>query len=395
MKILDMLLRRKQTDAVTSNPNVDQPSIITSMSIVNNDLLEKLARKDPIAHRLTYIVAQDVVENWFDIVNEKGEILEELNKEAQKFSNTFGLMEILTEWLANSYWSGWSILIDWAKVRNFNPRKRFQTFHINNTEIIPDSLGDPDFYRITREMGTTYSILNVPHKAVFHLTTDKAGDNQWERDSHLKSVYFEVVVLSNMRYNTDRLFNRNSSGFPTISSDDEMEDQEISDWQQTFKYWNTLGGILLPNGRKLEFASDKGKLLDPNVYFKPLIESISAGTGYPSSILTGAPQGARASAQYDQTNYYKIVTGLQGKFTPSVRNFYIREKVLPDDGDWTIGWRHPSSKIEEEQKEKENTEISPTEVPGEPEKTEKPGDPSDPDPEEENPETKETGEGNL
>jgi hypothetical protein len=79
--------------------------------------------------------------------------------------------------------------------------------------------------------------------------------------------------------------------------------------------------------QELNFKGMGTAVLDPGKYVEPILESISLGSGIPVAILRGAQAGALTGSEVNEREYFRLVSDVQGRVEPMVRD--LINKILP------------------------------------------------------------------
>jgi hypothetical protein len=133
-------------------------------------------------------------------------------------------------------------------------------------------------------------------------------------------VYDDLTVLRNVRWGLGQTIFRYGSGFPDVevqgATKKMLDDLEQS---QQFKSLQSRTYFLHSDKTKLEFKGLAGRALDPEPYYLPIMENISAGSGVPLAILRGAQAGELAGSEVNEREYFKLVSDAQSRYEPGIR----------------------------------------------------------------------------
>lgn len=311
-------------------------------------LLEFLAKQDPIGSRVCYGVAKDIIENWFEVVdNETEDPIEALNEQAQEWTEDANLRQMLVQLLFSERWGGYAILVDWTQVGDYKPPFVLDVFDRTQYSIKEwnEDTGEPTVYEVTKKLGTKSRQILVPAKSVYHLST--RGD-RYEGSSVLLPIYYDLVTAYNLAYSIGQTFFRYGSGFPVVTYPQPIDDDVRDATETILQSFHAVTGWIEEGGATLRFAGVEGFALDPEKYMNPIIDRCSAGTGIPSQIIKGAEAGALASSQTNQTDYWKVIKGEQTLIKWFIEDILTRSAGLPDDNTWKIQWAHPQASALEE-----------------------------------------------
>jgi hypothetical protein len=113
---------------------------------------------------------------------------------------------------------------------------------------------------------------------------------------------------------------RYGSGFPDVevqgASKKQLDDLEAS---QQFKNLQARTYFLHSEKTKLDFKGLAGRALNPEPYYLPIMENISAGSGVPLAILRGAEAGAVTGSEVNEREYFKLISDAQSRYEPGMR----------------------------------------------------------------------------
>jgi len=90
----------------------------------------------------------------------------------------------------------------------------------------------------------------------------------------------------------------------------------------------------------IEFKGLAGRALDPEPYYTPIMENISAGTSIPMAILRGAQAGQLAGSEVNEREYFKLISDCQSRYEPYIMDLIdrlIETKQIPDTH-YRINW---------------------------------------------------------
>jgi len=180
---------------------------------INFHLMEWFAKHDPYAFRIAYGVSRDMFENWFEITDLEGEVMDELNNEFQLMAEQLNLYTLYVDAIFHEKWGGYSIIVDWERFPNIKPVERFEIFHRNVIEIsFNRSNGAPESYRVQVDLGDFVRFVDVPAEFVTHIVTRPLFSKSFGL-SMLSPVYQTLIDYWHLRFQSGQTFSRHGPGF--------------------------------------------------------------------------------------------------------------------------------------------------------------------------------------
>jgi len=303
------------------------------MPLNEADLLFSV-RREPVANRIVFQVAQDVFDNWFRVEELAEKPDPNFDKEVQKALSMLNAKAVYTQMAAFERLFGWAIIamsyVDYGKdvaapvaspreIREIIAYSSLQfTVQSSDEDKKPDSarFGLPVLYTL-RRVGATQ--VKVHYSRVIHSAT-RLLDHPYRGMSVLEPIYDDLTVLRNIRWGLGQTIFRYGSGFPDVEVQgankkmlDELEASE------QFKSLNARTHFLHSEKVKFEFKGVAGRALDPEPYYTPVMENISAGSGVPLAMLRGAQAGALTGSEVNEREYFKLISDAQSRYEPAVR----------------------------------------------------------------------------
>jgi len=303
------------------------------MPLNERDLLFAV-RREPVANRIVFQVAQDVFDNWFRVEDLAEKPDPNFDKEVQKALSTLNAKAVYSQMAAFERLFGWAIIamsyVDYGKDVSApvaSPREireiiAYSTLQFNvqssDEDKKPDSarFGLPVLYTLRR--GGAEQV-KVHYSRVIHSAT-RLLDHPYRGMSVLEPVYDDLTVLRNIRWGLGQTIFRYGSGFPDVevqgATKKTLDDLEAS---QQFKSLQARTYFLHSDKTKLEFKGVAGRALNPEPYYTPVMENISAGSGMPLAMLRGAQAGALTGSEVNEREYFKLISDAQSRYEPAVR----------------------------------------------------------------------------
>jgi hypothetical protein len=179
-----------------------------------------------------------------------------------------------------------------------------------------ERFGLPVLYTLAR---TGISQAKLHFSRVLHFAT-RLLTHSYKGISVLEPVYDDLTVLRNIRWGMGQTMFRYGSGFPDVelqgASKKQLDDLEAS---QQFKNLQARTYFLHSDKTKLDFKGLAGRALNPEPYYLPIMENISAGSGVPLAILRGAQAGELAGSEVNEREYFKLISDAQSRYEPGIR----------------------------------------------------------------------------
>jgi len=282
-------------------------------------------RREPVAKRVVYDVAEDVFEKWFEVrpIKAGGEQPDlTLNEKVQA---EFEKLHAKTAFIKAAEYErlyGWSIIVlgleDSAGSLDQPAANVTRVDHLavyspravsvlkEDTEKESDRFGLPVLYEVNRGHGDT---IKVHHSRVLHVAT-RLDEHPYQGVSVLEHIWDDMTVYRNLRWALGQVYWR-MAGLMVFTLPADTSDAAWQEFISKVGDPNARTFLMLPDDKKVEILSAAGRVLDPNQFIDPILRSISIGTGIPKQKLEGAEAGALASSETNQRDYYKYISGQQ------------------------------------------------------------------------------------
>jgi phage-related protein (TIGR01555 family) len=302
---------------------------------INDADLLFAVKREPVAHRIVFMVAHDIFDNWFsvNVVGEKPDTRFNDQIQAVLEDENFNAKAVFTEMAVYERLFGEAIIVvgfsDYGKDLS-KPVKDPQSiedivayspleFTVQSSDEDKDHksprFGFPEFYTLYQGSQS----IRVHYSRVIHFAT-RLLDHPYRGLSVLEPVYDDLTVLRNIRWGLGQTIVRYGSGFPDITlkgrNSEQIDDFILSKQMETV---NARTYFVHTDNELLDFKGVGGVTLDPEKYYVPIMESISAGSGIPMAILRGAQAGALTGSEVNEREYFKIVSDAQSRYEPGVR----------------------------------------------------------------------------
>jgi hypothetical protein len=302
-------------------------------------------KREPVANRIVFAVAHDIFDNWFEV--EPVEELvdkEKFNEAVQKVLLLLNAKDVLTQVATFERAYGWSIVVisyqDKAptlKTAVLLPEK-IVSLEAYAPTMITDvktdknknspRFGLPEIYKVKiaeREE------VEVHYTRVIHFATRKIEPG-YKGVSVLEPVWDDLTVLRNIRWGMGQTMYRYGSGFPVVTIKGATKEQ-IDQYKREWGPLTAQTSMWADENTTIEFKGLAGRALDPEPYYTPIMENISAGTSIPMAILRGAQAGQLAGSEVNEREYFKLISDCQSRYEPGIMDLIDRlmeTKQIPD-----------------------------------------------------------------
>lgn len=182
--------------------------------------------------------------------------------------------------------------------------------------------------------------VNISSKSVLidasrmiHLSNPSLDASSLEGDSSIKCVYDLCKVVKSMDWGTGQAMWRHGGGLTAFVVPDSRDQQaQIDAIAELVVDINAMTTLVLPNGTTVESEGNIG--LNPEPYYKVIVQQIAVGTRIPTSILTGSQAGTLTASMKDRHDYFELLGDIQSDIlTPVLTDILKRcqlNGMLPD-----------------------------------------------------------------
>jgi hypothetical protein len=302
-------------------------------------------KREPVAHRIVFAVAHDVFDNWFEVEPlEEGVDEEEFNEAVQRVLLLLNAKDVFTQAAVFERAYGWSIVVigyqDKAptlKTPVLSPEKivnleAYGPPMITEVKVDEDRnserFGLPEFYKVKV---SSREEVEVHFSRVIHFATRKLEPG-YKGISVLEPVWDDLTVLRNIRWGMGQTMYRYGSGFPVVTVKGATKEQ-IDEYRREWGPLTAQTSMWADENTTIEFKGLAGRALDPEPYYTPIMENISAGTSIPMAILRGAQAGQLAGSEVNEREYFKLISDCQSRYEPGIMDLIDRlmeTKQIPD-----------------------------------------------------------------
>ncbi len=304
------------------------------MALNDADLIFAV-RREPVANRIVFQVAHDIFDNWFRVEELGDKPDPNFDVAVQKVLNELDAKAVFSEMAAYERLFGWAIIalsfLDYGadpsqpvksprEIQELYPYSALQFLvQTSDEDTNQDSprFGLPNLYTVRRKVDGNQ--IKVHYTRVIHVAT-RLLEHPYKGMSVLEPVYDDLTVLRNIRWGLGQTLFRYGSGFPdvTVEGAKKKDLDDLEDSQQ-FKSLQARTYFLHSDKTSLEFKGAAGRALNPEPYYLPIMENISAGSGVPLAVLRGAQAGALTGSEVNEREYFKLISDAQSRYEPAVR----------------------------------------------------------------------------
>ncbi len=179
--------------------------------------------------------------------------------------------------------------------------------------------GKPKFYKVTVQVGEgTTDELKVHYTRILHIPAGQLLESETNGTPRLQAVYNRLMDLEKLVGGSAEMFWRGARpGYAAkIDSEADVNDDTVDGMQTQFdEYEHNLRRVLVSEGMDLKAL--EMQIADPSKHVDVQLQMISAATGIPKRILTGAELGELASSQ-DSTNWNQVIQSRRSEYAEVV-----------------------------------------------------------------------------
>jgi len=309
-------------------------------------------KREPVAHRIVFAVAHDIFDNWFEVEPlEEGIDQAEFNEAMQKALLLLNAKDVFTQAAVFERAYGWSIVVLGYKDKGITlktlisqPEKivtleAYSPPMIISVEVDKNKesprFGLPEIYKV--KISETEEV-EIHYSRVIHFATRKIEPG-YKGISVLEPVWDDLTVLRNIRWGMGQTMYRYGSGFPVVTVKGATEEQ-IRKYKEEWGPLTAQTSMWTDENTTIEFKGLAGRALDPEPYYTPIMENISAGTSIPMAILRGAQAGQLAGSEVNEREYFKLISDCQSRYEPGIMELIDRlmeTKQIPNSP-YKIKW---------------------------------------------------------
>ena len=161
-----------------------------------------------------------------------------------------------------------------------------------------------------------------------------------EGEPSLKCVYDLITVLKSMDWGIGQAMWRHGGGLTAfIVADSRNQQEQIDAIDELVTDINAMTTLTLPAGTQMYTEMNQG--LNPEPYYRMVMQQLAFGTRIPTSILIGSQAGSLTASEKDRHDYYELLGDIQADvLTPALMNIlerFVESKQLID-GVVSIEW---------------------------------------------------------
>ena len=294
-------------------------------------------KREPIAYLLTFQVAHDIFDKWFEVEPlEEGVDKEEFNEEAQKVLLELNAKDVFTQAAVFERAYGWSIVALGYRDKASSLKDPLDTpekivdleaygppMIVGDPEIEKDKssprFGLPKIYKIRIAENEE---VEVHYSRIIHFAT-RLLDHPWKGMSVLEPVWDDLTVIRNIAWGMGQTLYRYGSGFPVVTVKGATREQ-LREWNREWGPLTARTSLFKSDKQDIEFKGLAGRALDPEPYYSAIMERISAGSGIPKPMIIGAQAGQLAGSEVNEREYFKLISDAQSRYEPGIMDLIDR-----------------------------------------------------------------------
>jgi len=309
-------------------------------------------KREPVAHRIVFAVAHDIFDNWFEVEPlEEGIDKEKFNEAVQKVLLLLNAKDVFTQAAVFERAYGWSIIVLGYQDKGVTLKdpvlmpEKIVSLEAYAPTMITSVQTDKNRQSARFGLPETYKVniaeneeVEVHFSRVIHFAT-RLLDHPWKGISVLEPVWDDLTVLRNIRWGMGQTMYRYGSGFPVVTVKGATKEQ-IDQYKREWGPLTAQTSMWADENTTIEFKGLAGRALDPEPYYTPIMENISAGTSIPMAILRGAQAGQLAGSEVNEREYFKQISDSQSRYEPYIMDLtdrLIETKQIPDTH-YRINW---------------------------------------------------------
>jgi hypothetical protein len=203
----------------------------------------------------------------------------------------------------------------------------------------------PESYKVN--ISTTPQTVDASRMVLLSNPSLDAGSIEGEPS--LKAVFDLITVIKSMDWGVGQAMWRHGGGLTAfIVADTRDQQTQIDAIDELVTDINAMTTLTLPAGTQMYSELNGG--LNPEPYYRVIMQQLSLGTRIPMSILIGSQAGALSASMKDRHDYYELLTDIQEDvLTPALVEILQRFQTsnqLPG-GNIVIEWDEMPSWIED------------------------------------------------
>lgn len=310
-------------------------------------------KREPIAYLLTFQVAHDIYDKWFEVEPlQEGTDKEKFNVAVQKVLLDLKAKDVFTQAAAFERAYGWSVLVLGyedkgetlkdpvelpEKIESIVAYGPPMIVHVDvNKDKENSRFGLPEMYKVKM---SEQENAEVHYTRVLHFAT-RLLDHPWKGLSVLEPVWDDLTVIRNIAWGMGQTLYRYGSGFPVVTIKGAKTPEQLREWSREWGPLTARTSMFKTDKQEIEFKGLAGRALNPEPYYSAIMERISAGSGIPKPMIIGAQAGQLAGSEVNEREYFKLISDCQSRYEPGVMDLIDRliesEQIL--DVPYKINW---------------------------------------------------------
>ncbi|MEM2104827.1 MAG: DUF1073 domain-containing protein [Candidatus Bathyarchaeia archaeon] len=282
------------------------------------------------------MIAEYVFDNWLKVEPiEEGLNKEKFNETVQKVLLLLDAKDVFTQAAVFERAYGWSIIVLGYQDKGLTLKdpvlmpEKIVSLEAYAPTMITNVQVDKNRQSLRYGLPETYKIriaeneeVEVHYSRVIHFAT-RLLDHPWKGISVLEPVWDDLTVLRNIRWGMGQTMYRYGSGFPVVTVKGATR-EEIEEYKSRWGPLTAQTSMWADENTTIEFKGLAGRALDPEPYYTPIMENISAGSGIPMAVLRGAQAGQLAGSEVNEREYFKLISDCQSRYEQYVMDLIDR-----------------------------------------------------------------------
>lgn len=370
---IDIMAGRRTALDISTEGVADDPRVNFGLGNFGDASIQDVNRefaavREPIGKFVVFGVAEDMFDQWFQVDDTRTEGADkEFDRKVQEALRELQAKEKFMRGCGMERMHGWAIIAvgfegnsdlsaeasEIAKIDHLHVYPKTQVTPKEDTNKESERFGLPDTYIINRgkaasststsTSATVAGDITIHHSRVIHLAPYLKWDSDYEGESRLDVCMDDITILRNMRWAFGETMWRTGAGFIDVTIQGlTPRDRKVWIAAGKFRNLNTRTSMIHSEKESLEFKGPAGHALNPQEYYKPIMESLAIATEIPEPILRGAQAGTLTGSEVNVGEYWNTVSKAQKLYEPYLRWLIDRLKasgqIDSDVEDYEFKW---------------------------------------------------------
>jgi len=321
----------------------------------NLDHLDAMARGFPIGNYITYELAENALDDWFEFKDADGNvIMEDAQKELEKIHAKRALIQALTYERIFGYsytYTGKNRYVPQtpqggkiASIHAFEPRECVVKIY--------NEIGEPATMEVTVNVGqgeytTVEQKISLPAEDFIFWNTRPIGRGYMGRSAQY-AVWDLMIYLMYIYHSMAWYDMKIGNGLFVVFTKGAIPDAMKTKMDTSFEDISVRRAQVVDGSKvdRMEFVGPAAGATDFPEHVDACLNLISAGTGIPKDILTGAAAGAVTGSETNTKALFAVLSRIQTSIEPYIREL-VRRMGYADE-EYEISWNARFAHDEEE-----------------------------------------------